>query len=122
MLGGPGVQVWANCRAYNAEGSDICRLAGRLEKQLTAAWRDAGLPRKPSQDAAGVRGSRARSLYRELGYTCACTAGLQELTMLRTRPTLGNIRGVSVEDAQPQHLAVCMADACGAVKQHGPTC
>lgn len=51
--------MWANCRAYNAEGSDICRLAGRLEKQLAAAWRGAGLPRKPPQDAAGAHRSTA---------------------------------------------------------------
>ncbi len=47
-------QVWANCRAYNAEGSDIMRLCKRLEKQLLAAWKEAGLPRKhPKPAAAG---------------------------------------------------------------------
>lgn len=40
-------QVWANCRAYNAEGSDIARAAKKLEKAVLAAWKGAGLPRKP---------------------------------------------------------------------------
>ena len=47
-------QVWANCRAYNAEGSDIMRICKRLEKLLLAAWKDADLPRKhpkPTADA-----------------------------------------------------------------------
>lgn len=46
------MQVWANCRAYNAEGSDIMRLCKRLEKQLLAAWKEAGLPRKHPKPAA----------------------------------------------------------------------
>lgn len=46
-------QVWANCRAYNAEGSDIMRLCKRLEKLLLAAWKEAGLPRKHPKPAAG---------------------------------------------------------------------
>ena len=41
------MQVWANCRAYNAEGSDICRASKRLEKAVLAAWKEAGLPRRP---------------------------------------------------------------------------
>ncbi len=47
-------QVWANCRAYNAEGSDIMRLCKRLEKLLLAAWKEAGLPRKHPKPATGT--------------------------------------------------------------------
>ncbi len=48
------MQVWANCRAYNAEGSDISRAAKRLEKRVLAAWKDAGLPRKAPCDAVSA--------------------------------------------------------------------
>lgn len=40
------VQVWTNCRLYNAEGSDICRACKRLEKHALTAWKEHDLPRK----------------------------------------------------------------------------
>ena len=40
------VQVWTNCRLYNAEGSDIARACKRLEKHALAAWKEHELPRK----------------------------------------------------------------------------
>lgn len=51
--------MWANCGAYNAEGSDIMRICKRLEKLLLAAWKDADLPRKHPQPAADADGSQA---------------------------------------------------------------
>ncbi len=40
------MQVWTNCRLYNAEGSDISRACKRLEKHALAAWKEHELSRK----------------------------------------------------------------------------
>lgn len=53
------MQIWANCRLYNSEGSDIAKICKRMEKQVLNAWKAAGLPRKqpvpmsPHPPAAG---------------------------------------------------------------------
>lgn len=37
-------QVWANCRLFNRDGSDIVRLANSLESDFRARWKSASLP------------------------------------------------------------------------------
>ena len=49
-----GLQVWTNCRLYNAEGSDIARACKRLEKAALSAWKDSELPRKLGHAGEGA--------------------------------------------------------------------
>lgn len=45
-------QVWANCRLYNQDESDIVQLANDLARQFLAAWQDRGLPVVPAAAAS----------------------------------------------------------------------
>ena len=44
-------QVWANCRLYNQDESDIVQLANDLARQFLAAWQSRGLPVAPTAAA-----------------------------------------------------------------------
>lgn len=57
----PSAQVWANCREYNEEGSDIMAECNSTQQAFEAAWRLEGLP----LEAAAWQPQRAAELRQQ---------------------------------------------------------
>lgn len=67
------LQVWTNCRLYNAEGSDISRACKRLEKHALTAWKADELPRKRGAFGEHTAGAPLKILWirlEEEGASC----------------------------------------------------
>ena len=59
-------QVWANCRLYNQDESDISQLANDLARQFLAAWQDCGLPVVPMAAAPQLQPAASPAAKPEL--------------------------------------------------------
>ena len=66
------MQVWTNCRLYNAEGSEISRACKRLEKHALAAWKEHELQRKHGSSGEAMAGSTNLACPPEERHVCYC--------------------------------------------------
>jgi hypothetical protein len=51
--------IWGNCRAYNADGSDMAAAADAAEAAFARAWQRAGLPDQAPAAPAAEEGAAA---------------------------------------------------------------